>query len=201
MKKRVFTRLGIWVLTILAGGWAIPGYPAPVALTDVVRQTMAAWFGETPQPHASVQALAQKMPPLGKYPRPVGVFVTLSHQGKPRACWGSVYPQHENAAKATVYATVGALTQEYRYPPITRGEWRRLKPQVTVVTTIEPVRGIEAINPLKDGLMARAGGKSCVILPGEARDAHYQLVQCKLKAGIRPGEPYQLYRIQADVYQ
>lgn len=133
--------------------------------------------------------------------KPAGVFVTLSRGGKSRACWGSVYPQHPDVVESTVYATLGALTKEYRYRPITSGEWRTLKPQVTVVRAIEPITGLRGQNPLQDGLMVRAGGRSGVLLPGEARDAFYQLVQCKLKAGIHPGESYQLYRIIADVYQ
>jgi AMMECR1 domain-containing protein len=100
-----------------------------------------------------------------------------------------------------VYATLGALTKEYRYKPIGRTEWQTLKPQVTVVRALEPISGIRDQNPIQDGLMVRAGNRSGVILPGEARDAFYQLVQCKLKAGVRPGESYQLYRIVADVYQ
>jgi hypothetical protein len=51
------------------------------------------------------------------------------------------------------------------------------------------------------GLMVRAGGKAAVILPGEASDAYYQMVLCKLKAGIRPKQPCQMYRIKADVFK
>jgi AMMECR1 domain-containing protein len=133
--------------------------------------------------------------------KPAGVFVTLSYQGKARACWGSLYPHQANLLQATMDATLGALTKEYRYPPIRHYEWSRLKPQVTVIRAIEPISGIAGQNPLKFGLLVRSGGKSGLLLPREATDAHYQLVQCKLKAGIRPKESFQLYRIKADVYQ
>lgn len=100
-----------------------------------------------------------------------------------------------------MYATLGALTKEYRYKPIRSGEWKKLKPQVTVVKALEPIHNLQGQNPLHDGLMVRQNGRSGVILPGEARDATYQLTLCKLKAGIQPGQKFQLYRMVADVYR
>ena len=140
------------------------------------------------------------LPVASPFKRSSGVFVTLSRAGKSRACWGSVFAEQPDLVKATVYATLGALKKEYRYAPVKRNEWKLLKPQVTVVQAVEPIPGLAAQNPLRDGLMVRSGGKAAVLLPGEARDAYYQLVQCKLKAGIRPGEPCQLYSIKAQVY-
>jgi AMMECR1 domain-containing protein len=149
----------------------------------------------------SYQQLIRDSRQHSMYQKSFGVFVTLSRQGHSRACWGSIYPKYTSVEESTVYATLGALTKEYRYKPISATEWPTLKPQVTVIRAIEPIDGLQGQNPLSDGLMVRAGGRSGVILPGEARDAHYQLVQCKVKAGIRPGESYQLYRMVADVYQ
>jgi AMMECR1 domain-containing protein len=180
---------------------ALPGAvrAETVPLPEVVRQTMAVYFAHSAPPPGEkpYAALAGRLTPAVSERKPAGVFVTLSRDGKPRACWGSVYPQHKNAVESTIYATLGALTKEYRYRPISRTEWQALRRQVTVVRAIEPIAGLRGVNPLRDGLMVRAG----VILPGEARDATYQLVQARLKAGIRPGEKYQLYRIVADVYR
>ncbi len=127
--------------------------------------------------------------------------MTLSQNGKPRACWGSAYPQHPTVLEATIYATLGAVTKEYRYRPIRKSEWAALHRQVTVVNRLEPIDRLAQLNPLRDGLLVRQGGRAGVMLPGEARDATYQLVQCKLKAGIRPHEKFQMYRMVADVYQ
>jgi len=172
-----------------------------VTLTQVVEKTMECYFNRLPGDRSAAEELARELPVPPQFRSPAGVFVTLSKCGRARACWGSVFPEHSNVVRSTVYATVGALTREYRYPPVTAGEWRTLRPQVTVVRSVEPVQRLSSQNPLRDGLMVRAGGKSGVILPGEARDAHYQLVQCRLKAGIKPGEPYQTYRIKADVFR
>lgn len=168
-------------------------------LTDVVRQTMAIHFGETDRHFASLEEFARSLPVPPYYEKPQAVFVTLSHHGKTRACWGSIDPLDTDVVKATVMMTEAALTKEYRYPRIKRGEWKLLKPQVTIVRGIESIPDMSSQDPLKYGLLVRAGGKGAVYLPGEAADAHYQLVQCKLKAGIPVKQPCQLYRIKADV--
>jgi len=149
----------------------------------------------------SISQLLKEFPTDKSGNNKYGVFVTLSYAGKSRACWGSLTPQHGDLVASTVYATVGALTREYRFTPVKANEVKKLKVQVTVVRSLEPIHRISEQNPLADGLFVRSGGKSGILLPGEASDAYYQLVQCKLKAGIKPGEPCQLYRIRADVYQ
>ncbi|MBY0405881.1 MAG: AMMECR1 domain-containing protein, partial [Cyanobacteria bacterium] len=134
--------------------------------------------------------------PPPSFRKPAGVFVTLSKNGKPRACWGSLFPEQRDVVQSTIITTIGALTKEYRYAPIKQSEIKDLKPQVTLIRGIEPIQTISSINPLRDGLMVRSGAKSGIILPGEVKDAFYQMVQCKLKAGISPGEPFQMYRIK-----
>ncbi len=171
-----------------------------LSLTDVVRRTMSVHFGDTPLADKTLEQFAAGLPVESQFKKPAGVFVTLSRKGKTRACWGSIYPQHGSIAKATIYATLGALTKEYRFPPVKSWEWKALRSQVTVIKSIEPIESIRFQNPLRDGLMVRAGGKAGVLLPGEAADACYQLVQCKLKAGIKPGDTCQLYRLRTEIY-
>lgn len=175
-----------------------------LSLPALVQKTMAFYFESTAHPGVfptSYQSFLQHLPPISSpYHRPAGVFVTLSHNGATRACWGSAFPQQKSVTEATVYATLGALTKEYRYKPIRPSEWRQLKPQVTVIKALEPIHGLQGQNPMQDGLMVRQGGRTGVILPGEARDATYQLMLCKLKAGLQPGQKFQLYRMTADVY-
>jgi AMMECR1 domain-containing protein len=170
-------------------------------LLDVVQETMALYFQKPSNPQVSYQRLAKKHPLPPTLRRPAGVFVTLSQNGKPRACWGSLYAEQRDVVQSTIYTTIGALSKEYRYAPIRSSELKALKPQVTLVRKIEPLRSISSLNPLQDGLMVRSGAKSAIILPGEARDAYYQMIQGKVKAGIQPGEPFQMYRIKADVYK
>jgi AMMECR1 domain-containing protein len=161
---------------------------------------MQAYF-EKPSPNNPTIGKLLKSKPPKEYNKPAGIFVTLSTNGKTRGCWGSVYPAHTNIAESTIYATIGALTKDYRFKPIKASEWKTLKPQVTVIEEVVPIDSIRSQNPLADGLMLRSARKSSVILPGEAIDATFQLLRCKLKAGLRPGEPYQLYRLKAEIYE
>jgi len=177
------------------------GQACTASLTEVARRTVEYYFTSGRLKHGSLTRVIAEFPVDELWRKRSGVFVTLSRNGRSRACWGSLTPCHDDLVTSTVYATVGALTEDYRYARINANEWRRLKVQVTVVRALQPIRSISGQNPLVDGLLLRAGGRSAVLLPGEARDAYYQLVQAKVKAGVRPGEPVQLYRIKADVYQ
>lgn len=139
--------------------------------------------------------------PLSEYLKTSGaVFVTLSSDGKTRACWGEVYPQHKNLLEETVYATLGALTKEYRFRPVKPNEWQKLKIQVSVIKGVEPVSSSRQVNPLRDGMLVRSGARAGVILPGEAVDSYYQMILCKLKAGIASGAPCQIYRLRTEIH-
>lgn len=198
----------LWLLVCCGLGLSDSAGAQTPPLTDIVRKTMALHFADASAAYQDsagqnrpYQILVRQVQPAQITQKPMGVFVTLSRNGQSRACWGSAFPQYKTVQEATVYATLGALTKEYRYKPISRTEWKTLKPQVTVIKAVEPIAGMRGQNPLTDGLMLRQGSRSAVILPGEAKDAAYQLVLCKLKAGLRPGEKFQLYRMIADVYQ
>jgi MEMO1 family protein len=171
-----------------------------IELTQVVRQTMAVYF-EKPDADRLLTAMLSEPTKDSRFQKKAGVFVTLSRHGKSRACWGSVESDGTDLVQSTVRATLEALNNEYRYKPVSVFEWKTLKPQVTIINEVEPIASIRSLNPLRDGLLVRAGGKSGVLLPGEASDAVYQLVQCKLKAGIKPGEPCQLFRLKAQIYE
>jgi len=189
---RVFLGLLLMLATAQAT-WSLTN----VSLADVVKQTMAGYFAQTSN---LIPTLNKRFPATAPFEKPTGVFVTLTKDGKTRACWGSVYPQQPNAVQGTIAATLGALTKDYRYPPITKTEWPQLKPQVTIVDGLQQVQNVNSINPLRDGLMVRAGNKSGVILPGEARSAHHQLVMARLKAGVSAKSPQQLYRLRVRLY-
>jgi AMMECR1 domain-containing protein len=171
-----------------------------VKLPDIVKLTIFQYFAKADFSNESVNKMLAKYTALPELAKPQGLFVTLSYQGKTRACWGSLYPQYDNLAKATIYTTLNALTKEYRYPPIKKSESKDLKAQVTLIESVDPIASINQQNPLKDGLFIRSGGKTAVILPGEAKDAYYQLVMCKLKADIKKNDPYQMYRLITTIY-
>lgn len=203
-RRAVIAAFVIVVLSIAAPAFvfALESKPAEREqnLTDIVKHTMTLYFEEKTGAAKMIRQYADNVKVRPEFQKPAGVFVTLSRKGKTRGCWGSIHPQHSSVAKSVVYATMGALGKEYRYKPIKPSETKFLKPQVTVVRAVEPVASISMVNPFRDGVLVRAGGKSGVILPGEASDAYYELVMAKLKAGIQPNEPCQIYKLKADIY-
>jgi len=170
-----------------------------ISLPAIARQTLAAHFGHADKQYSSIKEFADSFPVPQRYKKSAGIFVTFSRKGKTRACWGSIYPQYPDLVKGTVYATEAALTKDYRFKKIRESEVSFLKPQVTIIKSIQPISSLTGQNPLAYGLFVRSGGRTAVFLPGEASDAYYQMIQCKLKAGINPGQPCQMYRIKADV--
>lgn len=174
--------------------------PIYKSLPEISKEALRYHFdqsGDSP----SFKGLASRFKVTDNYKIRAGLFVTLVKGEKTRACWGQVTPIHGNLVEATIYTTEDALIKDYRHEPITADEVEDLKPQVTVVRKVVPIDSIAQQQPLKFGLMVRSGGRGAILLPGEASDAYYQLVQCKLKAGIPVKEKCQLYRLEADVYR
>lgn len=170
------------------------------SLPEISKEALRYHFNQSSD-SPSYKDLASRFKVTDNYKIRAGLFVTLTKGGKTRACWGQVTPVHGNLVEATIYTTEDALTKDYRHEPITADEVEDLKPQVTVVRKVVPIDSIAHQQPLKFGLMVRSGGRGALLLPGEASDAYYQLVQCKLKAGIPVKEKCQLYRLETDVYR
>jgi AMMECR1 domain-containing protein len=189
--------------TLIPAALSAPPKPKTESLPEIARQTLAFHFAKHDDKRQSLADFAHSFYVSPEYRKPKGLFVTLSNKGQTRACWGSLEPHYENLVEATVYTTTQALKHEYRYKPISKNEWQHLLPQITIVNNLEPISGgasgLSSQNPLRDGLFVRSGGKTGVLLPGEVRDAYYQLVKCKLKAGIKPKEQCQVFRVKADV--
>ncbi|HEY9784400.1 MAG TPA: AMMECR1 domain-containing protein [Candidatus Obscuribacterales bacterium] len=176
------------------------GRTTRATLPEIAMKTLEFHF-ENDHKGTTLSEFAKRFETSGENKQPAGVFVTISKAGKTRACWGSVAPEFEDLIKATVFTTEAAVTKEYRYPPIKKQELKDLKVQITVVRDIQTIRSFRELNPLRDGVFIRSHARAGVILPGEARDAHYQVIMCKLKAGIPVNSPCQMYRIKADVFR
>lgn len=170
-------------------------------LVEIARFTIRNYFGLEKNRVRNLNEYAASLKCDPRFRKRAGVFVTLSKKGKTRACWGSIYAQQADIVHETVCSALGAINKEYRFQPIRKSELADLKIQVTVIQEQIPVQAVGGINPLRDGIMVRSGGKSGVILPGEAVDAYYEFVLARLKAGIKPSEPCQIYKLRADIYE
>jgi len=163
-----------------------------LTLPALARQAIAHYF-----------ATGQILPAPEEIPLPwrrsAGVFVTVSREGRPRGCWGSLDPGGEDLARATIRAAVGAVTRDWRYPPLRPGELASASIQVAIVRRVVPIQSLEQVDPTRMGLFVRSGTRGAVLLPGEALTTEWQLSTAKQLAGIPADQPVELFRVEAEL--
>ncbi len=132
-----------------------------------------------------------------------GVFVSLHKRGQLRGCIGTIEPMEENVAQEIIRNAIAAATRDPRFPPVRPEELDDLDISVDVLTTPEPVAGMEDLDPKRYGVIVESGWRRGLLLPDlEGVDTvEYQVEICRRKAGIGPHEPVQLYRFQVIRYK
>jgi AMMECR1 domain-containing protein len=166
--------------------------PLPKTLPALARQAIAHYFAT-----GQVLPAPEEIPPHWR--RPAGVFVTVTREGRPRGCWGSLDPGGEDLARATIRAAVGAVTRDWRYRPLQPGELESASIQVAIVRRVVPIPSLEQVDPTRMGLFIRAGTRGAVLLPGEALTTAWQLSTAKQLAGIPADQPVELFRVEAEL--
>ncbi len=129
-----------------------------------------------------------------------GLFVTLTHQGRARGCWGSLVPVAPDLATATIQAAIGAATQDWRYPPVQASELDILSIQVSIIQQVFPIQSLAHIDPTQSGLFIRSGPQGAVLLPGEALTAQWQLATARKLAGIPENAEVELFQVEAEIF-
>ncbi len=174
--------------------------PLPNTLPALARQAIAHYFitGEILPPPEGILAHWQRKGSV-LLARTAGVFVTVSTDGKPRGCWGSLDPSGENLAIATIRAAVGAVSRDWRYVPLRAAELEAAAIQVAIVRRVVPIASVEQLDPTRMGLFIRSGTQGAVLLPGEALTTEWQLSTAKRLAGIPAAQPVELFRVEAEL--
>lgn len=120
----------------------------------------------------------------GKAERPVhdslsqkaGVFVSI-HIGKElRGCIGMV-SSDEPLYKSVAKMAYSAAFNDPRFPPISREEFEKATLEISVLTPLHKVNGIDEIIVGTHGLYIRSGGRSGVMLPQVAIERGWNVVQ------------------------
>ncbi len=134
--------------------------------------------------------------------RRAGTFVTLREGDQLRGCIGTILPTEANVAEETIRNAIAAAAQDPRFWPVTPEELPLLSYEVEVLEPPEPVSGPEALDARRYGVLVVApDGRRGVLLPGVVDTVEEQVQIALRKAGIRPDEPYELYRFGAEVYR
>jgi AmmeMemoRadiSam system protein A len=122
--------------------------------------------------------------------RPSGAFVTLNERGgQLRGCIGSIEPVAP-LAQAVSSSAVSAAFRDPRFYPVTKEELPQLHIEISVMSPIVPVRGVEEIEVGRDGLIVSRGGRAGLLLPQVATEYGWDretfLRQTCVKAGLPP---------------
>ncbi|GIV21158.1 MAG: hypothetical protein KatS3mg023_2909 [Armatimonadota bacterium] len=125
--------------------------------------------------------------------RRAGVFLTLVREGKLRACWGTLEPQQRHIAEEIVAVARGVCTRDTRFPPLRAEEISQLRIILTIVASPPQPATPQRVRPREHGVLVRSGNRSAVVLPHEGRTVRRMLTLARQKAGIREGEPVEVY--------
>ena len=162
---------------------------------QLARETVESYVtrGEVPHPKNIIPEMKGK----------AGVFVSLHKDDELRGCIGTIEPDSENIAQEIVRNAVEASTRDPRFNPITADELPDIEYSVDVLTEPEPVKSEKDLDPKKYGAIVEAGWRRGLLLPDlEGVDTvKRQLEICRMKAGIGPEEPVQLYRFEVKRYK
>lgn len=132
-----------------------------------------------------------------------GVFVSIHKLGDLRGCIGTFDPATENVAEEVVRNAISSATDDPRFNPVATDELADLDYSVDVLTSPEPVKSKEELDPKKYGIIVASGWRWGLLLPDlEGVDSVEQQISiCRQKAGIEPNEPVQLYKFEVKRYK
>ena len=128
--------------------------------------------------------------------RPAGAFVSIKRGHTLRGCIGTIEPVTDSVAREVVRNAIDSATRDPRFLPVEAGELGELSYSVDVLSPAEPVSGPEELDHKRYGIIVRCGLRRGLLLPDieGVGSVEEQLAIAKLKAGIQPDEPVELFR-------
>lgn len=131
-----------------------------------------------------------------------GAFVSIKSRGELRGCIGTYQPTKNNLAQEVMANAIASAQDDPRFPPIEAWELPYLTYSVDVLTELESVPGPEALDPKHYGVLVERGRRRGLLLPDlEGVDSvEAQLAIACAKAGIFPGEDFDIYRFEVRRY-
>ncbi len=125
-----------------------------------------------------------------------GVFVSIKKKGELRGCIGTIYPAKNNIGEEIVANAISSSTRDPRFSPVRKKELEFLTYSVDVLSNPEKIENISQLDPKKYGVIVESGYRKGLLLPDlEGVDTpEIQVDIAKRKAGIFPGEDFEMYR-------
>jgi AmmeMemoRadiSam system protein A len=132
--------------------------------------------------------------------RQAGAFVSIKRGHTLRGCIGTVDPVQENLAREVVHNAIDSATRDPRFLPVEAQELDGLSYSVDVLSPPEPVSGPEELDHRRYGLIVRCGLRRGLLLPDieGVSSVEEQIAIAKVKGGIGPDEPVELFRFTVE---
>ena len=127
-----------------------------------------------------------------------GAFVSLKIAGRLRGCIGTISPVQPTLLKEILYNAVSAGVQDPRFDPVEEEELAFISVSVDVLGAPEPIRSADVLEVKRYGVIVSYRGRRGLLLPDlEGVETPAQQIGIALqKAGINPGDPYQMERFE-----
>lgn len=93
--------------------------------------------------------------PLEFLKRNGGVFVTITKNGKLRACIGTYLPTRPNVVEETIKNAIAAATEDWRFGPIQEEELPYLNFTVSILSFPTLVTDLKELDPKKYGVLVK----------------------------------------------
>ncbi|MCY3021464.1 MAG: AmmeMemoRadiSam system protein B [Planctomycetota bacterium] len=133
-------------------------------MLDMARRTMTEVVNARPAPDAAEKDVPAKLREQG------ACFVTLTIAGELRGCIGHIIAV-EPLYKSVMNNARHAALEDYRFNPVRPDELKKIHMEISVLTKPEPLAFdgpddlLKKLQPQKDGLVLRVGGRSATFLP------------------------------------
>jgi AmmeMemoRadiSam system protein A len=135
---------------------------------------------------------------------PAGVFVTIhtASTGDLRGCIGTINPTEDLLAQEVINNAIAAATRDPRFPPVKPRELDDLEIDVSVLYPPEPIDSPDQLDVKQYGVIVERGYRRGLLLPDipGIDDVATQVSYARMKAGIGPKEPVELFRFRVEKY-
>ena len=131
-----------------------------------------------------------------------GVFVTVRMHQELRGCVGTLEPTYGDTALEIIENAIAAAFRDPRFAPVCADEMADLSISVDILKPLEPVAGIDDLNPMRYGVVVRNGERRGLLLPGieHITCVEEQIAIARVKGEIEEHETVELYRFEVDRY-
>lgn len=130
-----------------------------------------------------------------------GVFVSLKKHGQLRGCIGTIEAVYNDIAAEIQANAISAATRDPRFSAVQADELDQLVYSVDILGKAEPCSR-EDLDPSQYGVIVSRGSRRGLLLPAleGVNTVDEQLNIALQKAGIRPGEDYNIQRFKVTRY-